>query len=268
LERSFCSARKILHPSTLLDFKYEIGPYYGCEHNCHYCYINNASETDHNKTVLVHRDYAAQLAQELSAIEPQTLFIGMDTDPYQPIEEEYGHTRQTLRQMREAGFAACILTKSGMVVRDIDVLADMPGSSVGVSVAFHDEDVRKLFEEAAPSNDDRLEGLAQVKKAGIETYVLISPVMPFITDVDILIDTWAPVADTIWIYALGIEAESDLNWKNTESILRQSFPDIARQFAEAAFSPQHSYWKRLKQHLTQLQKQRGLSLRIELRTGE
>ena len=69
-------------------------------------------------------------------------------------------------------------------------------------MAFHDEAVRELFEAFAPSNQRRLKALKTLKEAGLETYVLVCPVMPFTTDVDRVIEMVAPDSDTIWVYPL------------------------------------------------------------------
>jgi DNA repair photolyase len=124
----------------------------------------------------------------------------MNTDPYQPVEEKRRHTRQALELLVEFGFSACILTKSDLVVCDIDLLQNMTDCSVGFSLNFEDEEVRRIFEPYAPSNQRRIAALKMLREAGVETYVLNCPVMPYITDVETLIDVVAPIADTIWIY--------------------------------------------------------------------
>lgn len=261
---SYCTKRNILHTSTLLDFKYEIGPYYGCEHNCHYCYAHDQEETDWTREILIHEDFTEQLETELSGLEPQTIFIGMDTDPYQPVEEKYRHTRETLKLFSNKGFGACILTRSDLVVRDIDLLVKMPGSSVGISVAFQDEKTRTLFEASSPSTERRVEALRKVKQAGIETYAMITPVMPLITDIDFQLDMLADCADTIWIYRLSMKSEDVASWKNTENILREHFPELADRFKEITFSSGHQYWTDLKRKLEDIQKKRQLNLVINI----
>jgi DNA repair photolyase len=118
----------------------------------------------------------------------------------QPGEEKRRHTRQALELLVEFGFSACILTKSDLVVCDVDLLQNMQDCSVGFSLAFQDEEVRRLFKPYAPSNQRRIAALKKLKEAGVEMYVLICPVMPYITDVEALINIVAPIADTIWIY--------------------------------------------------------------------
>lgn len=259
-----CSPRQVLEPCELEGFHYQVDPYIGCEHHCYYCYALNQAETCWEEEILIHHDIAGTLAGELSPLEPQTIYMGWNTDPYQPSEAIHQQTRQVLELLAQRDFSVCILTKSDLVVRDIDLLAKMKDSSVGISVGFQDDDVRRLFEAHAPPNEGRIEALKSLKDAGIETYTLICPVMPLITDVESLIETVAPYADTIWFYGLSIEDEGDRNWGNVRAILDRHFPEMTEQYRQIAFSPDHPYWLELRARLEQMQLDRRLNLRIEL----
>lgn len=261
---SLCSRQRILRPCSLEGLTYQLDPYIGCEHHCYYCYALNEAETDWTEEILTYPDITGQLRDELSALEPQTIYMGMNTDPYQPSEEIYHQTRQVLELLAQQGFSACVLTKSDLVTRDIDLLASMPGSSAGISVAFQDDHVRRLFEANAPPNERKIEALKRLKDAGIETYTLICPVMPFITDVESLIEMVEPYADAIWIYALSMEAEGHPNWQNVRAILDRHFPEMAERYRQITFSAHHPYWAELRQQLEEIQLEGGLSLRIEL----
>lgn len=256
--------QQILQPCNLEWFAYQIDPYVGCEHHCHYCYTLNQTDTDETKEIIIHRDLAGQLTRELSALEPQIIYMGMNTDPYQPCERAYEQTRQVLELLAERGFSVCMLTESDLMVRDIDLFAKMKGSSVGISIAFQDESTRQLFEAKTPPHQKRIEALQRFKETGIETYVLMNPVMPFITDVRQLIEMVAPYADTIWIYALSMKREEDRNWQNLNRILNRHFPDLTERYIEMSFSKAHPYWTELRRELEKLQKEKGLNLRIEL----
>jgi DNA repair photolyase len=244
-------------------YNYQVDPYFGCEHLCLYCYALREAETDWEKEILIHKNIQAQLIEEISSIEAQTVYIGMETDPYQPSERTRLQTRKVLGLLAEKGFSVCILTKSGLVTRDIDILSKMSSSSVGISIAFQDEETRKLFEANSPSNQERIEALRKLKEAGIETYCLICPTMPNITDVEVLIEMIEPVVDTIWIYPLMVKSEDDRDWQNILQILKTNFPQLVETYREIAFSPNHSYWKELKKKLIQYQRSNNLNLRIE-----
>ena len=257
---SKCFHRKILNPCNLEMYNHQVDPYIGCEHSCYYCYAQNNAETDWEKEILIHGDLIERLSQSLSNIESETIYIGMDTDPYQPSEVAYKQTRKILELFADRDFSACILTKSGLVSRDIDLLTQMPKPSVGISIAFQDEKTRVLFEKSAPSNKERIEALKKLKKAGIETYTLISPVMPFITDVGSLIEEISPYSDTVWIYGLQVESEEGINWRKVQSILNHHFPELTKQYRKIAFSKEHSYWKGIRHTIEKIQG----NIRIEL----
>jgi DNA repair photolyase len=254
----------ILQPCSLEGYAHQLDPYIGCEHHCYYCYALNRAETDWMEEILMHRDFVRQLRHELSGLEPQAIYMGWNTDPYQPAERGHRQTRQALELLAHRGFSVCILTKSDLITRDIDLLATMPDPSAGVSIAFQDEDVRRLFEANAPPNKRRVAALKALKDAGIRTYTLICPVMPFLTDVEALIEMVAPFADRIWIYPLSMEAEEDRNWRYVKEILDRHLPELTERYREIAFSAAHPYWTRLRRKLEEFQGKTGLDLRIEL----
>ncbi len=263
MQINYCSGRQIIQPCSLGMYSYQIDPYIGCEHHCYYCYILNRPEEEKGD-ILIHKDLTERLNKELYKLESQTIYMGMNTDPYQSSEKTYKQTRQVLEILLNRGFSVCILTKSDLVVRDIDLLSNMVDSSAGISIAFQDEHTRQLFEAKAPSNKRRVEALRKLKEADIETYTLICPVMPFITDVESLIDMVELYSDTIWLYALNMKEEEDRNWQNIREILDSNYPEMTEQYRKIAFTNKHPYWIELREKLNKLKLKRGLNLRIEL----
>lgn len=255
---------RIIEPCTLEYYNYEITPYFGCEHNCYYCYAQNKSEVDWENEVGIHKNLDIRLQEELSLLEPQVIYIAGDSDPYQPAEKGYKQTRKILELLVERNFSVSILTKSNLVIRDIDLLRNMHDASVGISIAFQDDSIRKLFEENTIPIDDRINALTKLKEEGLETYVLICPVMPFITDVEILINKVYDFADTIWIYRLEMKSERDKNWQKIKPILEQSFPSIFNKFREIVFSSQHTYWKQLNKKLENIRIKEKIDLEIHV----
>ena len=259
-----CDNRPVLNPCTLKDRNYQVDPYIGCEHYCYYCYALNQAETDWSKEVLIHKDITSQLESEQAGIPPQTIYMGWQTDPYQPCEAEYRQTHQVLELLLEKGFSARILTKSDLVLRDTDLLQKMNEATVSASVAFNNNDVRRLFESNTMDTEARINALEKLKTAGLRTSALICPVIPYITDVIPLIDMLAPHTDKIWIYGLSMLNRTDQNWQNVESILENHFPDLKKQIESVVYSRNHSYWEKLRQELIHLQKDRRLNLSIHV----
>ena len=261
---STCSYRPLLVPCGLKNRDYQIDPYVGCEHSCYYCYALNQAETDWSKEVLIYKDIAGQLNGELENISPQTLYMGYYTDPYQPCEAEYRQTRQVLELLLEKNFSVSILTKSDLIVRDMDIFRKMDHASASVSVAFNDNRIRQKFEANTIDTEARIRALQKLREAGIQTSALICPVIPYITDVTPLIDMLELHTDAIWIYGLSIYKRSDRNWQNVKGILHTHFPNYKEQIETVLFTEEHSFWAELRQQLTKLQKDRKLDLRIHL----
>jgi DNA repair photolyase len=259
-----CDNRPVLNPCTLKGRNYQVDPYIGCEHYCYYCYALNQAETDWSKEVFIHKDIASQLESELAGIPPQTIYMGWETDPYQPCEAEYRQTNQVLELLLEKGFSASILTKSDLVLRDTNLLQQMNEATVSTSVAFNDNEVRRLFESNTIDTEARINALRKLKFAGLKTSALLCPVIPYITDVISLINMLAPHTDKIWIYGLSILNQTDQNWLNVEKILESHFPDLRKQIETVVFTKGHSYWKNLRHNLLELQKDRNLNLDIHL----
>lgn len=109
--RPFPFAR-LIAPCKLEGYSYQLDPYSGCEHQCCYCYALNGAQTDWSQEILTPLDIAGQLGRELAAIQPQTIYIGMNSDPYQACEEKCRQTRAALELFGSRGFSVCLLTKS------------------------------------------------------------------------------------------------------------------------------------------------------------
>ena len=264
MEVGLCMPRPILQPCSLEGHTYQVDPYIGCEHDCRYCYAQNDAEVDWPQQILIHRDLRQRLALELEAVEPQSVYLGMNSDPYQPAEERRLQTRSVLELLAERGFTVCVLTKSPLIARDLDLFKRMADPYLGFSIAFQNESARRLFEGNAPPNEARLEALETLRNAGIRTYVLICPVMPEITDVEAILGTVAPLVEHVYVYRLRMNAETDANWRSIEPILRAYDPMLADRYRRIAFDGNDPYWKDLSDRLTHLSLPSGVELSIEV----
>ncbi len=259
-----CSHRPVLVPCNLKNFEYQIDPYIGCQHYCYYCYVLNQAETDWTREIQIYDDIRGQLSKELARILPQTIYMGYYTDPYQPLESEYCQTRQVLELLLESGFSASILTKSDLVVRDIDILQQMQDAKVSVSVAFQEDLDRQRFEDNTPKTDARVAALKQLKLAGVRTGALICPVFPMISDAKALFAMLADLTETIWVYGLSIDDPSDRNWQNIREILSTHYPALQKEIEAAVFAKSHPFWIRLREELVGLGRSYPIDLHIHL----
>jgi DNA repair photolyase len=193
------STRKIItrNDSPDISFDRSINPYRGCEHGCIYCfarpthaYLGLSPGLDFETKLFAKPDAAKLLERELSAAGyvPRTIAIGTNTDPYQPIEREHQIMRRILEVLDRFGHPVGIVTKSALVVRDIDILSRMAQRNlvkVALSVTTLDPKLARVMEPRAATPPRRLEALAKLVAAGVPASVMVAPVIPALNDSEI-----------------------------------------------------------------------------------
>ncbi len=193
------ATRKIItrNDSPDISFDRSINPYRGCEHGCVYCYarpthayLGLSPGLDFESKLFVKPDAPELLERELSApgYEPRTIAIGTNTDPYQPIERRYQVMRRILEVLDKAGHPVGIVTKSALVLRDLDILARMAKRNlvrVALSVTTLDSEIARSMEPRASTPSRRLEALRQLSAAGVPASVMVAPIIPAINDAEI-----------------------------------------------------------------------------------
>jgi DNA repair photolyase len=177
-----------------ISFDRSINPYRGCEHGCIYCfarpthaYLGMSPGIDFESRLFAKPNAAALLAKELSApgYVPRTIAIGTDTDPYQPIEKKMRIMRSILEVLRDFRHPVGIVTKSPLVLRDIDILsqmAEMGLAKVALSVTTLDRKLARMMEPRAGTPPRRLQAIKGLSDAGIPTAVMFAPVIPALND--------------------------------------------------------------------------------------
>jgi DNA repair photolyase len=108
--------------------------------------------------------------------------VGTVTDPYQPLEKVYGLTRGCLKLLKGAAASVSVLTKSDLVLRDIDILVEWKEAEVGLSLGCIDDKIASVVEPGAPSPSHRLAVAAELVRQGVDTYVMAAPILPGICD--------------------------------------------------------------------------------------
>ena len=177
-----------------ISFDRSINPYRGCEHGCVYCfarpthaYMGLSPGLDFESKLFAKPDAARLLERELAkeGYQPRTIAIGTNTDPYQPIEKQYRIMREVLEVLEAHKHPVGIVTKSALVVRDIDILSRMAErglAKVALSVTTLDRYLARNMEPRAATPTKRLETIRQLTEAGIPTSVMVAPVIPGLTD--------------------------------------------------------------------------------------
>ncbi|VVE73412.1 DNA repair photolyase [Pandoraea anapnoica] len=193
------NARTIISRNTSADIPFDrsINPYRGCEHGCTYCfarpthaYLGLSPGLDFETRLYAKHNAAERLDAELRkrGYQPALLALGANTDPYQPIEREYGITRSVLEVLERFGHPVGITTKSALVTRDIDILSRMAArglARVFISVGTLDADIARKMEPRANTPSRRIDAIRKLTDAGIPTGVIVAPIVPALTDFDI-----------------------------------------------------------------------------------
>ena len=184
----------VYNESPDVGFEASINPYRGCEHGCIYCYarptheyLGFSSGLDFETKILVKEDAPELLRRELSSPRwrPQVIAISGVTDCYQPIERRLQVTRRCLEVLAEFRNPVIIVTKSQLVTRDVDVLAQLArhdAAAVFLSITTLDRKLAGLMEPRASQPQARLAAVGALTKAGIPVGVMVAPVIPGLTD--------------------------------------------------------------------------------------
>ncbi|GLK57080.1 radical SAM protein [Methylopila capsulata] len=178
-------------------FDRSVNPYRGCEHGCVYCfarpthaYLGLSAGLDFESKLTAKPNIAEALRRELAApgYKPRTIALGTNTDPYQPIERTHRLTRQILEVLEETRHPVGIVTKSTLVLRDLDILSRMAEqglAKVALSITTLDATLARQMEPRAPTPSKRLEAVAALTRAGVPTTVLTAPIIPSLNDHEI-----------------------------------------------------------------------------------
>jgi len=223
------TVRSVLTKSGIPGMKYCVNPYVGCAHACRYCYATFMKRfTGHlepwGSFVDAKINAPEVLRRQLKRAERGTVMVSSVTDAYQAVEARYELTRKCLEVLSLFKFPVSILTKSPLVLRDMDIILKLDEAEVGLTISTDNDRTRKIFEPFAPPVAARIDALQKLHKAGISTYVFIGPLLPMnpeslakqispYTD-SILIDSMNYVSKTEWLY----KKNGLLKWLDTDFI--------------------------------------------------
>lgn len=242
--------KSLINKSGLSD--YCINPYTGCSNNCVYCYARFMLRyTNHKEEwgefVDVKINAIEILKKELRNKKPGSVFISSVTDAYQGIEKKYEITRKILEILPKT-FTPIILTKSALVKRDADLIKKFKKAEVGITITTLKE--WKKFEPGASPPEERIKALKGMHEAGINTYVFLGPVIPYMTEKE-LEDIMEKIkfADKIWVDKLNIKSG---NWQRIKKLVEKEYPNLHEEFNKAVFSEE--YYSGFKRKISKLNK--------------
>ena len=179
-------AKTALPRSNLPGLDYALNPYVGCEHDCVYCFapaMLHKEASKWGKEVGVRSNLPTLLAREIK-IKRGVIGIGTVTDPYQPLEKSCLVTRKCLMEIIRHDNPISVLTKSDLVVRDIELITATKRPEVGITITSVDDRISQAFEPGASLPSRRLEALRLLTDTGLNTYAMVGPILPILQEDD------------------------------------------------------------------------------------
>jgi DNA repair photolyase len=263
-------AKNILQKSNIPEVQYVVNPYTGCVHGCVYCYARFMKRfTGHSEpwgTFLDAKVNAPTRLREQLARRRKPLqgivFLSSVTDPYLPAESRYGLTRGVLEVLLEFQLPVSILTKSDLVLRDLDLLTQFEHCTVGLSLMTVDDEVARRFEPRAPSPTRRLRALEKLRQEGLFTYAFLSPYLPRLSDIDRLMGALDGLICQVGVEALNT---GGANWAGVERVLRRSYPDLLDGYKDLA--EEKAFWDALEERARHLADEQGVAFMGLFRHG-
>lgn len=249
--------KNVLIKSNLPAGDYSANPYSGCAHACKYCYASFMKRfTGHQEPWGTYVDvkYWPEIKNP-QKYAGKEIIIGSVTDPYQPAEEKYGRTRALLKQMKGSGAKISIITKSDLVLRDLDLIKTFPGARVSWSVNTLDESFQKDMDKAS-SVESRLDAMKSFYRAGVDTVCFISPIFPGITDAKTIIKRVKRQCGRIWLENLNLRGDYK---KTVIDYIRKKYPSLLSLYWGIYNDNNRGYWEKLDAQLKDFAAENGLA---------
>lgn len=251
-----------------------INPYVGCGHACVYCYARFMKRfTGHAEPWGTFVDARVNSAEVLEKqlrsgkYKGCQIYIGTVTDPYQPLEKELRITRSILEVLKNHENPVSILTKSNLILRDIDLLKQMSGVDVDITLNSLDENWRSLVEPHSSTVRERLDAMKTLSGKGIGVYALMGPYWPFFTDAAGLFEEFSKAG------LKGAFTESfnttGGNWEGVKKILAKHYPELLPKMEEIFFDEKkfYEFYSRELEKITKLSKKHNLPITIRFGLG-
>ncbi len=251
------TCKSILTRSGISSVDYALNPYVGCEHGCIYCYaVFMKRFTGHREPwgqfVDVKANAVEVLARQLQRVTPGNVSLGTVTDAYQPLERKYQLARGCLQALApRSDFPATVLTKSALVMHDLDVLQEMRDVQVAFTVTTLDDSVRRIFEPRASPVQHRLDALDQLHRAGIRTWAFFGPVLPGFSDNAEAVDAMFAALSQVGVSRVLVDtlnAKGGAWWKQLCAGLEGTYPGAKEQF-RLMLRDRHGYARMLRERV-------------------
>ena len=255
--------KSIIVKSNLPEGDFVINPYVGCQHGCVYCYARFIKRfTSHTepwgKFVDVKINAPDLIPNNTNKFRNKSITIGSVCDPYQPIERKYELTRKILEKLIPLQPHLDLMTKSDLVVRDIDLFKQFKDCIVAVSLSILDKKLRKQLEPFSSQAEERINALKKLHDAGIPTALFISPIFPYLTDWKKIINKTKNFVNEFWFENLNLYPSIK---DKIYEFLKKNKPKLVEKYKEI-YSTRSDYWDIEEKKIKEFCKQNKINCRI------
>jgi DNA repair photolyase len=232
--------KTILNRSAISN--YSLNCYTGCTHGCVYCYARfmqrfHPHDEPWGEFVDVKINAVEVLKRQLKRMKPGSVFLSSACDGWQQVEAQYGLTRRCCELLLEFGFRISALTKSKLILRDLDIFAGYD-ASIGVSITTLDENLSKLWEPRAATVAERLSVVEAAREAGLETTIMFAPLLPLLSDGRNSLDAMFQQAADLKVDSILVDAINPRPkvWPSVVRLLGDRFPELREPYSSIMFN--------------------------------
>ncbi len=260
-------AKGYINPSKLPGSDYVINPYVGCPHRCMYCYAEFMKRfSNHDEPWGTFTDVKIRSTSNRPIdLAGKNVFLSSVTDCYNPLEEKYALTRKLLEQLKYSGAKITILTKSVLVLRDIDVFKQIPDITVGLSMNTTDDSFRQEIEPCASSALERLYALKTLRENGIHNWLHVAPVFPYLSVWKALLEAAEPFTDRFTFENLKLRAAS---LPRVLLYITQKYPHLKELYEQIYRQNNNEYWRVIRKEILAFCNERKLSAAVQFAERE
>ncbi len=243
-----------------LGVDYVINPYVGCPHACIYCYAMYMSKfTEHSEVWGTFVDVKKPKKKiNVYKLYNKKILLSSVTDPYNPVEKEYGVTRKVLEELLGSYAQIEILTKSNLVLRDLDLLKKL-NATVGFSLCTLDDSFRKRIEPFASNVEERIDALRILKNEGLTTYLFVAPIFPKITNVPQIVNLTKEYVDFYLFENLNLRSDYK---ENILKMIKAIKPELFELYKRIYVEKDKTYWRIYKEKLVSFCEKEGLKFEV------
>lgn len=217
-------AKEIFTKTSLPGADWVINQYVGCGHACEYCYARFMSRWRHHGTWGTWVEAKTNAPELVKGKHVKGIvFMSSVSDAYQPVEEELRLTRRILENM-DKRIQLSILTKSDLVLRDLDILKEFTDVEIGFTVNSFSGDGKELFEPGSVTTEQRIGAMKKLKESGLKTYAFVGPIVPGLIDVVEVIRNTKEYADHYWFEVMNLRGAG----KEFSQMLKEKYPESYR----------------------------------------